>query len=43
VKGVRLTVYTDYALRLLMYLAVKQEGLATLAEVANAMTSQRIT
>jgi Rrf2 family nitric oxide-sensitive transcriptional repressor len=31
---VRLTVYTDYALRLLMYLAVKQEGLATIAEVA---------
>lgn len=30
----RLTVYTDYALRLLMYLAVKQEGLATIAEVA---------
>lgn len=30
----RLTVYTDYALRLLMYLAVKHEGLATIAEVA---------
>lgn len=30
----RLTVYTDYALRLLMYLAVKQEGLVTIAEVA---------
>ena len=30
----RLTVYTDYALRLLMYLAVKDDGLATIAEVA---------
>jgi Rrf2 family nitric oxide-sensitive transcriptional repressor len=30
----RLTVYTDYALRLLMYLALKDEGLATIAEVA---------
>lgn len=29
-----LTVYTDYALRLLMYLAVKEDGLATIAEVA---------
>lgn len=32
----RLTVYTDYALRLLMYLAVKDDGLATIAEVANS-------
>jgi Rrf2 family transcriptional regulator, nitric oxide-sensitive transcriptional repressor len=31
---VRLTVYTDYSLRLLMYLALKQDGLATIAEVA---------
>ena len=33
----RLTVYTDYALRLLMYLAVKENGdggLATIAEIA---------
>jgi Rrf2 family nitric oxide-sensitive transcriptional repressor len=30
----RLTVYTDYALRLLMYLAVKDGGLATIGEVA---------
>ena len=30
----RLTVYTDYALRLLMYLALKKEGLATIAEIA---------
>ena len=30
----RPTVYTDYALRLLMYLAVKNDGLATIAEVA---------
>lgn len=32
----RLTVYTDYALRLLMYLALKDGGLATIAEVAKA-------
>lgn len=32
----RLTVYSDYALRLLMYLAVKDDGLATIAEVAEA-------
>lgn len=30
----RLTVYTDYALRVLMYLAVKDDGLATISEVA---------
>jgi Rrf2 family nitric oxide-sensitive transcriptional repressor len=29
-----LTSYTDYALRLLMYLALKNDGLATIAEVA---------
>ncbi len=32
----RLTVYTDYSLRMLMYLAVKRDGLATIAEVADA-------
>lgn len=32
----RLTVYTDYSLRMLMYLAVKGDGLATIAEVADA-------
>jgi len=32
----RLTVYTDYALRLLMYLAVKDEGLATIEEIAQS-------
>ena len=32
----RLTVYTDYALRLLMYLALKDDGLATIAEVAGS-------
>lgn len=32
----RLTVYTDYALRLLMYLALKDDGLATIAEVAQS-------
>lgn len=32
----RLTVYTDYALRLLMYLALREDGLATISEVANS-------
>lgn len=32
----RLTVYTDYALRLLMYLALKDDGLATIAEIAGS-------
>lgn len=32
----RLTVYTDYFLRMLMYLAVKGDGRATIAEVADA-------
>ena len=32
----RLTVYADYSLRLLMYLAVKDGGLATIGEVADA-------
>jgi Rrf2 family transcriptional regulator, nitric oxide-sensitive transcriptional repressor len=30
----RLTVYTDYALRMLMYLALKEDQLATIAEIA---------
>ncbi len=30
----RLSVYTDHALRLLMYLALKKDGLATVAEIA---------
>jgi Rrf2 family nitric oxide-sensitive transcriptional repressor len=34
--AVRLTVYTDYSLRLLMYLALKDDGLATIAEVAQS-------
>jgi Rrf2 family nitric oxide-sensitive transcriptional repressor len=38
---VRLTVYSDYALRLLMYLAVKQDGLATIAEIADAYDISR--
>jgi Rrf2 family transcriptional regulator, nitric oxide-sensitive transcriptional repressor len=33
---VRLTVYTDFSLRLLMYLAVKLEGISTIGEVADA-------
>ncbi|MBK5199065.1 MAG: Rrf2 family transcriptional regulator [Methyloceanibacter sp.] len=32
----RLTVYTDYALRLLMYLALKDDGLATIEEIAQS-------
>lgn len=32
----RLTVYTDFSLRLLMYLALKEDGLATIAEVAES-------
>lgn len=32
----RLTVYTDYSLRLLMFLALKGEELATIAEIAKA-------
>jgi Rrf2 family nitric oxide-sensitive transcriptional repressor len=30
----RLTAYTDYALRMLMFLALKEDGLATIAEIA---------
>jgi Rrf2 family transcriptional regulator, nitric oxide-sensitive transcriptional repressor len=32
----RLTVYSDYALRVLTYLAVKQDTLATIAEIAES-------
>ncbi len=32
----RLTVYTDYSLRMLIYLAVTDDGLAPIAEVAGA-------
>lgn len=32
----RLTVYTDYSLRVLMFLALKGDGLATIAEIAKA-------
>lgn len=32
----RLTVYTDYSLRMLMYLAVMDGGLATIAEIARS-------
>lgn len=32
----RLTIYTDFSLRLLMFLALKGDGLATIAEVAKA-------
>jgi Rrf2 family nitric oxide-sensitive transcriptional repressor len=35
-KQVRLTVYTDYALRMLMYLALKEDRLATIAEIAES-------
>ena len=33
---VRLTVYTDYALRVLMFLALKEDRLATIAEIAES-------
>ncbi len=32
----RLTVYSDYALRVLMYLAIKDDRLATIAEIADS-------
>lgn len=32
----RLTVHTDYALRVLMYLALKEDRLATIAEIATS-------
>ena len=32
----RLTVYTDFSLRVLMFLAIKGDGLATIAEIATA-------
>jgi Rrf2 family nitric oxide-sensitive transcriptional repressor len=37
----RLTVYTDYALRMLMYLAVKDDGLATISEIAGSYDISR--
>ena len=37
----RLTVYTDYGLRLLMYVALKDGELATIQEVADAYASLR--
>lgn len=37
----RLTVYTDYSLRLLMYAALKGEALTTIAEVADAYQISR--
>jgi Rrf2 family transcriptional regulator, nitric oxide-sensitive transcriptional repressor len=37
----RLTVYTDYALRMLMYLALKEDQLATIAEIAESYDISR--
>lgn len=37
----RLTTYTDYALRVLMFVAVKQEGLATITEISKAYDVSR--
>jgi Rrf2 family nitric oxide-sensitive transcriptional repressor len=37
----RLTVYTDYALRVLMYLALKKDRLATIAEIAESYDISR--
>jgi Rrf2 family nitric oxide-sensitive transcriptional repressor len=40
-QAMRLTVYTDYALRVLMYLAVKEDGLATIDEIAKRYSISR--
>ncbi|MBN9014805.1 MAG: Rrf2 family transcriptional regulator, partial [Rhizobiales bacterium] len=32
----RLTAYTDYSMRVLMYLALKEDGLATISEIATS-------
>ncbi len=37
----RLTLYSDYALRVLMYLAVKENGLATIDEIAKSYDISR--
>jgi Rrf2 family transcriptional regulator, nitric oxide-sensitive transcriptional repressor len=37
----RLTVYTDYALRVLMYLAVREGALATIDEIAESYSISR--
>ena len=37
----RLTVYTDYSLRVLMYLALREEQLATIAEIAESYKISR--
>ena len=37
----RLTIYTDYALRMMMYLAVKDDGLATIADIADSYEISR--
>ena len=37
----RLTVYTDYALRMLMYLALRKDQLATIAEIADSYDISR--
>jgi Rrf2 family transcriptional regulator, nitric oxide-sensitive transcriptional repressor len=37
----RLTLYTDYSLRLLMFVAVKRDGLATIQEASEAFVISR--
>ena len=37
----RLTLYSDYALRVLMYLAVKEDGLATIDEISKSYSISR--
>jgi Rrf2 family transcriptional regulator, nitric oxide-sensitive transcriptional repressor len=37
----RLTLYSDYALRVLMYLAIKEDGLATIDEIAQSYSISR--
>lgn len=40
-QAMRLTVYTDYALRVLIYLAVKEDGLATIDQIAKSYSISR--
>src|ERR1700686_961967 len=40
-QAMRLTLYSDYALRVLMYVAVKEDGLATIDEIAKSYSISR--
>jgi Rrf2 family nitric oxide-sensitive transcriptional repressor len=41
ITAMRLTLYTDYSLRLLMYLAVNEDGLATIQEISESYDISR--